>query len=151
MLPLFSRTILRALGGQSFRGAATKGKWKPWMNTDVTWLVRAWDSAFRSGDTVTLRTSRRTLDAAIKRAKTTYALKIQGHFNTSDPWMMWVGIRSIVDHSRNDAIYSKDPSLPDVLNTFHAHIEASKKTSLHLTHLITRWPATTEKVRRSFW
>lgn len=59
---------------------------KPWMNVEVRALLRAWDSAFRSGDTATLRVARRKLTASIKRAKTAYAAKIQGHFSTNDPW-----------------------------------------------------------------
>lgn len=58
---------------------------KPRMNAEVRTLLRARDSAFRSGDTAALRAARRKLTASIKRAKTAYAAKIQGHFSTNDP------------------------------------------------------------------
>lgn len=50
------------------------------MNAEVRTLLRAWDSAFRSGDRAALRVARRKLTATIKRAKTAYAAKIGSFF-----------------------------------------------------------------------
>ncbi|XP_062851034.1 uncharacterized protein LOC134314382 [Trichomycterus rosablanca] len=58
---------------------------KPWINGEVRSLLRTRDAAFRDGDEAALKTARRNLSAGIKRAKATYALKIQGHFTSNDP------------------------------------------------------------------
>lgn len=41
---------------------------------------------------------------------------------------MWAGIKSITDYRRGDTECSRDPSLPDALNTFYAPFEASNAT-----------------------
>ncbi|KAI3364745.1 hypothetical protein L3Q82_000901 [Scortum barcoo] len=70
---------------------------KPWLNAEVRSLLKARDAAFRSGDRLALRAARRQLTAGVKRAKTAYAQRIQGHFT--------------------------DPSLPDALNNFYARFD----------------------------
>lgn len=124
---------------------------KPWLTAEVRSLLRARDSAFRKGDTEALRVARRNLSTGIKRAKADYALKIQGHFSTNDPQRMWDGIKSITDYKRGDTECSRDPSLPDALNTFYARFEASNSTpSTRLTVPPGEQPpsVTTEDVRR---
>ncbi|KAF7646736.1 hypothetical protein LDENG_00183380 [Lucifuga dentata] len=48
---------------------------------------------------------------------------------------MWKGIKTITDYSRRDAECPPDPSLPDALNTFYAHFEATNSSSSRLTDL----------------
>uniref|UniRef100_A0A3B1IEK6 Reverse transcriptase domain-containing protein n=1 Tax=Astyanax mexicanus TaxID=7994 RepID=A0A3B1IEK6_ASTMX len=96
---------------------------KPWLNAEVRSLLKARDAAFRSGDSDELRRARRELTAGVKRAKAAYAQKIQGHFSSQDPQSMWRGIKCITDYKSNVAQSSKDPSLPETLNTFYARFE----------------------------
>ncbi|KAK0154423.1 RNA-directed DNA polymerase from mobile element jockey [Merluccius polli] len=94
---------------------------KPWLNAEVRSLLRNRDAAFRD--------ARRDLMAGIKRAKASYALKIQGHFNSNDPKSMWRGIRCITDYKKSDAQCPEDPALPDTLIAFFACFEASNTTT----------------------
>lgn len=70
------------------------------------------DAAFRDGEAAVLRAARRKLIGGIKKAKSAYALRIQGHFNSNDPRSMWKGIRCITDYKKSDAQCPEDPALP---------------------------------------
>ncbi|KAI3352931.1 hypothetical protein L3Q82_019494 [Scortum barcoo] len=96
---------------------------KPWLNAEVRSLLKARDAAFRSGDRLALRAARRQLTAGVKRAKTAYAQRIQGHFTSNDPRSMWRGIKCITDYNTRDAQCPRDPSLPDALNNFYARFD----------------------------
>lgn len=77
----------------------------PWLNVKVKVLLRAWDSVFRSGYADSLRAARRNFTTGIKRAKSEYALTIQGHFSTNDPQSMWMVTtvhRTITDYNNRD-------------------------------------------------
>ena len=102
---------------------------KPWLNAEVRSLLRTRDAAFRDGDVEGLRAARGDLTVGIKRAKASYALKIQGHLNSNDPRSMWRGIRCIMDYKKSDAQCLEDPALPDTLNAFFARFEASNTTT----------------------
>ncbi|TWW61347.1 hypothetical protein D4764_05G0014370, partial [Takifugu flavidus] len=58
---------------------------KPWMNKEVRLLLKARNTAFRSGEAQAYSTARTNLRRGIKKAKHTYKRKIEGHFSSSDP------------------------------------------------------------------
>jgi hypothetical protein len=58
---------------------------KPWLDGNVRSLLRARDTAFRSGDRLAYRTARRDLKKGIKEAKGKYRQRIEGHFGTKTP------------------------------------------------------------------
>ena len=59
---------------------------KPWMNKEVRLLLKARDTAFRSGDGQAYSSSRAHLKRGIKQAKHCHKLRIEEHFkNNSDP------------------------------------------------------------------
>ncbi|XP_076875314.1 uncharacterized protein LOC143525361 [Brachyhypopomus gauderio] len=96
---------------------------KPWLNAEVRSLLKTRDAAFRSGDSLELRRARRGLDTGVKRAKASYAQKIQEHFSSQDPRSMWKGIKCITDYKIKNARCPNDPSLPEALNKFYARFE----------------------------
>jgi len=123
---------------------------KPWLNGAVRSLLKARDSAFRSGDKVALRAARRELVDGIRNAKATYALRIQDHFYTNDPRSMWRGIKSITGYKGKDAECPLDPSLPDELNAFYARFDlsnSSKSTKLTIPPGETSISVSAEEVR----
>ncbi|KAL6475087.1 hypothetical protein MHYP_G00161270 [Metynnis hypsauchen] len=72
---------------------------KPWMNSEVRSLLKERDAAFKSGNSMELKTARHNLKAGIRAAKHRYSTQIAAHFNTnSDPRRMWQGIQAITDH-----------------------------------------------------
>lgn len=93
---------------------------KLWLNGEVWPLLKARDSAFRSGEAWALRTARRELEAGIKRAKATSCPQGTGSFLHQRPWSKWRGIRSITGYIGRDTECPRDPFLPGALNTFHA-------------------------------
>ena len=98
---------------------------KPWMNREVRLLLKARDIAFRSGDTQAYSSSRADLKRGIKKAKHSYKLKIEEHFNNnSDPRRMWQGIQAITDYKpTNTSPQTGEASLPDELNSFYARFD----------------------------
>lgn len=100
---------------------------KPWLNAEVCSLLKTCDSAFRSDDASVLRAARRNLNAGKKMVKATYALKIQGHFSSNNPWSMW-SLQGITNYTRRDAKCPRDLSLPEALNTFYDRFEDSNTT-----------------------
>lgn len=70
---------------------------RPWLNTRVHYLLKTWDGAFRDGNTTALRAERRNFSVGTKRVRSTYALKIWGHFNSNDSQSMWKNIRYITE------------------------------------------------------
>ncbi|KAK1895359.1 DNA-directed RNA polymerase subunit beta', partial [Dissostichus eleginoides] len=92
--------------------------------SSVRQLLKARDTAFRSGDAQDYRLARAELKRGIKRAKHCHKLKIEEHFNTSDPRRMWQGLQTITDLKPTRASPpSTDPSLPDELNYFYARFD----------------------------
>ncbi|KAI3367977.1 hypothetical protein L3Q82_026798 [Scortum barcoo] len=59
---------------------------KPWMNRDVRLLLKARNTAFRSGDAQAYSTARAELKRGIKKPKHRYAKgKVEKHFTNSNP------------------------------------------------------------------
>ena len=66
---------------------------KPWMNREVRVLLKARDTAFRSGDAQTYSSSRVGLKRGIKKAKHSHKLRIEEHFkNNSESRRMRQGM-----------------------------------------------------------
>lgn len=57
---------------------------KPWMTSEVQALIRAHDTAYRSGDRTLYRGARANLKTGIKAAKQDYRLKIESHFQNNN-------------------------------------------------------------------
>ncbi len=113
---------------------------KPWLNREVQGLLKVQDSAFGTGDALTLRAARRELEAGIKSAKASHALQIQGHFSTNDPQSTWNGIKTITDLSRRDAECPQDPSFPDALSRYACFEASNSSTSSRLIPLPGKLP-----------
>ena len=98
---------------------------KPWMNKEVRLLLKARDTAFRSGDAQAYSSSRADLKRGIKQAKHCHKLRIEEHFkNNSDPRRMWQGIQAITDYKpTNTTPQNNDASFPDELNSFYARFD----------------------------
>ncbi|KAI3366890.1 hypothetical protein L3Q82_009533 [Scortum barcoo] len=79
------------------------------MNKEVRLLLKARNSAFRSGDAQAYSTSRADLKRGIKKAKQAYKLKVEEYFVNSDPRRMWQGIQAITN-------YKPSNSTPTVMN-----------------------------------
>lgn len=91
---------------------------KPWLNAEVSSLLRTKDAAITTSDTQSLREAKRNMTVGITRAKASYAQKIQGHFSSTDPSSMWRGIKSITDYDKKGMECPRDPSFPNALNSF---------------------------------
>ena len=111
------------------------------MNREFRLLLKARDTAFRSGDAQAYSSSRADLKRGIKKAKHCYTLRIEEHFkNNSDPRRMWQGIQAITDYKpTNTPPQNRDASFPDELNSFYARFdrdnrEAAVKAVLTTNH-----------------
>ncbi|KAK3508864.1 hypothetical protein QTP70_010719 [Hemibagrus guttatus] len=101
---------------------------KPWMNKEVWLLLKARNTAFRSGDTQAYSTSRANLMRGIKKAKYCYKLKVEEHFSNSDPRRMWQGTQAINNYKpSNSTLNDTDVSFLNKLNDFYAHFERDNK------------------------
>ncbi|TWW61216.1 uncharacterized protein LOC130525978 [Takifugu flavidus] len=102
---------------------------KPWMNKEVRLLLKARNTAFRSGEAQAYSTARANLRRGIKKAKHTYKRKIEGHFSSSDPRRMWQGIQAITDYKPNNSSPTvMDTAFLNELNTFYARFEKDTAT-----------------------
>lgn len=63
-----------------------RGNQKPWMTSGVRLLLKAHDTAFRTGDSNALRSARTALTQEIRKVKKAYVSMIHGYF--SDPWIL---------------------------------------------------------------
>lgn len=71
---------------------------KPWLNSEVRALLRARDSAFKSGDQQVYKEARQSLVKGIKEAKRKYKQRIEEHFNTKNSRNMWQGIKTLTGY-----------------------------------------------------
>ncbi|KAI3362806.1 hypothetical protein L3Q82_001852 [Scortum barcoo] len=97
---------------------------KPWMNRDVRLLLKARNTAFRSGDAQAYSTARAELKRGIKKAKHRYKGKVEKHFTNSNPRRMWQGLQIITDYkTTSPSPTSSDVSFLNELNNFYARFE----------------------------
>ncbi len=102
---------------------------KPWLTGKVHKLLRAWDAAFRAGDTTGLATARANLSHGIREAKQQYSNKISGHFsNTKDTWSLWQGIQTLTNYKALPRTCDSDISVTNSLNKFFGLFETQNKT-----------------------
>ncbi|CDQ67988.1 unnamed protein product [Oncorhynchus mykiss] len=79
---------------------------------------------------------RYSLRQTIKQAKRQYRINIESYYTGSDARRMWQGLKTITDYKgKPRRKLPNDASLPDEVNAFHAHFEASN------TEACTRAPA----------
>ncbi|KAL0149225.1 hypothetical protein M9458_055459, partial [Cirrhinus mrigala] len=101
---------------------------KPWMNKEVRLLLKARNTAFRSGDAQAYSTSRANLKRGIKKAKHCYKLKLEEHFSNSDPRRMWQGIQAVSDYKPSHSTPTATNVLfLNVLNDFYARFKRDNK------------------------
>ncbi|KAJ8390171.1 hypothetical protein AAFF_G00110450 [Aldrovandia affinis] len=95
------------------------------MNSEVHLLLRARDTAFKSGDTLAYSTARSNLKKVIRIAKRNYTQQIQDPFlHNNDPRRLWQGIQAITDYkSLNNSPAVSDATLPDEMNNFYARFD----------------------------
>lgn len=94
---------------------------KPWFNSEVKTIIKAQDTAFKSGDIEEYRNARGKLRNGIKDAKHNYKQRIEDHFNKNYSHSMWKRIKTINDYkSGNSQMPNNDTAFPDVLNHFFA-------------------------------
>ncbi|KAI3355814.1 hypothetical protein L3Q82_004221 [Scortum barcoo] len=98
---------------------------KPWMNRDVRLLLKARNTAFRSGDAQAYSTARAELKRGIKKAKHRYKGKVEKHFTNSNPRRTWQGLQIITDYkTTSPSPTSSDVSfLNELNNNFYARFE----------------------------
>ncbi|KAI4879859.1 hypothetical protein NFI96_004004 [Prochilodus magdalenae] len=103
---------------------------KPWMNREVRLLLKARNTAFRSGDTQAYSTARAELKRGIIKAKHHYKRKVKDHFSNSNPRRMWQGLQIITDYRAiNPSLASSDVSFLNELNNFYARFERGNPTT----------------------
>ncbi|KAI4905911.1 hypothetical protein NFI96_012457 [Prochilodus magdalenae] len=103
---------------------------KPWMNREVRLLLKARNTAFRSGDTQAYSTARAELKRGIIKAKHHYKRKVEDHFSNSNPRRMWQGLQIITDYRAiNPTLASSDVSFLNELNNFYARFERGNPTT----------------------
>ncbi|KAI4873926.1 hypothetical protein NFI96_030144 [Prochilodus magdalenae] len=101
------------------------------MNREVCLLLKARDSAYRSGDQEAYSLARANLRRGISKAKHCYKHRIEEHFNSSDPRRMWQGIRTITEYKPSStAPHTNGASLSDELNHFYARFDRGNKVIL---------------------
>ncbi|KAF0045991.1 hypothetical protein F2P81_002520 [Scophthalmus maximus] len=96
---------------------------KPWMNKEVRLLLKARDTALRSGDREAYSSARSDLRKGISRAKLTYKKRIEEHFNSSDPRRMWQGLNTITNKARCNSSLHSSTSLADELNHLYTRFD----------------------------
>lgn len=96
------------------------------MTKEVQSLLRARDTAFRSGDTSMYSTAQADLKRGIKNAKWAYKKKVEDHFLDNDPRRVWQGIQHITNYKGSSATPTNtNASLAEELNCFFARFEAN--------------------------
>uniref|UniRef100_A0A3B1K1K8 Reverse transcriptase domain-containing protein n=1 Tax=Astyanax mexicanus TaxID=7994 RepID=A0A3B1K1K8_ASTMX len=122
---------------QTTKHIISRANEKPWMTSELRKLLKARDSAFRSGDLVALRTARARLNKAIRLAKRDHGHKIQKHFQDHrDTRKLWQGIGTITDYKTTPRPRDINIELLNQLNNHFARFEAlnntpAKKTTPH--------------------
>ena len=104
------------------------------MTKEVQTLIRACNSAFRTGDRALYSTARADLRRGIKQAKVSYKNKIEGYLTDNNPRQMWRGIQALTNYKGNPPPTSSNSSstLAEELNSFFARFET---TTTHLQSL----------------
>lgn len=99
---------------------------KPWMTKDVQLLLKARNTAFRSGDPQQYSSARANLKKDIKDAKAAYKRKIEDHFDNSDSHRAWQGIRHITRQDNTSSLTSSSALMAEQLNQFFGRFEVDR-------------------------
>ncbi len=107
----------------------TRANQKPWMTDEVRKMLKARNSAFKSGDEEALRSARANLNRAIRLAKRAHSQKIQDFFhNTNNTRSMWKGIRAITNYKIAPPACDDDADFFNNLNNIFGRFEALNST-----------------------
>lgn len=97
----------------------------PWMTHGVQQLIRARNSAFRSGDQEVYSRARAALRRGINTAKQHHRRRIEARFaDSANPRQVWEGIRAITDYKKRiPPPPANCPTLAEDLNAFYARFD----------------------------
>ena len=101
---------------------------KPWITGNIHTELKGRPAAFKVQDSnpEASKKSCYALQQTIKQAKRQYRAKIESYYTGSDARLMWQGLQTITDYKgKHSRELPSDTSLPDELNHFYAHFEAS--------------------------
>lgn len=100
------------------------------MTSQVRILLRARDSAFRSGDRDLYSAARADLRRGIRAAKADFKRRIEDQLTSNNPHHVWQGIQSITNYRGCDET-SRDSgvALAEELNSFFARFETQTQHS----------------------
>lgn len=99
---------------------------KPWMTKNVKFLLKARNSAFRSGNMQQYSAARAKLKKGIKDAKAAYKRKIENHFSNSDPRQAWQGIRHITRQNNTSSPTNSSALQAEQLNQYFGRFEVER-------------------------
>ena len=101
---------------------------KSWITGNIRTELKGRVDAFKEQDSNpdAYNKSRYALRRTIKQAKRQYRTKIESFYTSSDTRRMWHGLQTITDYKgKHSHELPSDMRLPDELNYFSAHFEAS--------------------------
>uniref|UniRef100_A0A669B3Y2 Reverse transcriptase domain-containing protein n=1 Tax=Oreochromis niloticus TaxID=8128 RepID=A0A669B3Y2_ORENI len=108
---------------------------KPWMTSKVQALLKARNSAYKSGDQDMYSRARADLKKGIRAAKLDYSNKLSDHLSDNNSRKVWEGLKHITNYKANGTnIDNMDISLAEELNHFFARFEKTAVTpTMHTT------------------
>jgi hypothetical protein len=121
---------------------------KPWITGNIRIELKARAAAFKERDTnpEAYKKLRYALRRTIKHARGQYRIKIESYYTGSDASWMWQGLKTItVYKGKPRCELPSDNSLPEEINVFYAHFEASNSEAC------TRVPAVLEDCVITLW
>lgn len=105
---------------------------KPWYTREVRELLRARNTAFKSGDKEALKSARANLHRGVKAAKRAYGQKINSHFtDTKIPRRLWQGIQSVTDYKPAPLPCEDSTDFLNSLNTFFSWFEKKQHNNTY--------------------
>jgi hypothetical protein len=101
---------------------------KPWITGNIRTELKCRAAAFKVQDSnpEAYEKSCYALRRTIKQATCQYRAKIESYYTGSYARLMWQGLQTITDYKgKHSRKLPSDTSLPDKINYFYAHFEAS--------------------------
>jgi len=93
------------------------------MTGRVRMLLKARDSAFRSGDRALYSAARGDLRRGITKAKTDYKKRIEDHLTSNNPRQVWQGIKNITNYRGCDTTTGDWDVIAIPLHSALSHLE----------------------------
>lgn len=107
----------------------TRANDKPWFTREVRELLRARNTAFKSGDKDALSAARANLNRGMRAAKRAYGQKIQSHFtDTKDSRRLWQGIQTVTGYRPTPPPCEDSTDFLNSLNVFFSRFEENNTT-----------------------